>query len=64
MSSTVNGLAVCSWKEPSAQDIVSHSSDSSVKLDPDNIIIDVAKVGLPLRISRILAVHQRNCALC
>ncbi|KAK9918697.1 hypothetical protein WJX75_006087 [Coccomyxa subellipsoidea] len=35
-----------SWKEPSAQDIVSHSSDSSVKLDPDNIIIDVAKVDL------------------
>ena len=57
-------MAVCSWKEPSAQDIVSHSSDGSVKLDPDNIIIDVAKVGLPLRTSRILAVHQRNCALC
>ena len=37
-------VSVCSWKEPSAQDIASHSSDSSATLNPDNIIIDVARV--------------------
>ncbi|CAL8464238.1 g3773 [Coccomyxa elongata] len=35
-----------SWKEPSAQDIASHNSDSSASLNLDNIIIDVARVDL------------------
>ena len=41
---STESAAACSWKEPSAQDIVSHSSDSSMRLNPDDIIIDVAKV--------------------
>lgn len=41
----MNVVSVCSWKEPSAQDIASHKSDSSASLYPDNIIIDVARVS-------------------
>lgn len=34
------------WEPPTAQDIVSHASNSSVRLRPEDVIVDEARVDL------------------